>query len=288
MIITAGFTTDTDGLEVGQLISVQDSDRGIDDQYLIQQIQISQRDQGRFLYKVTATSSLFGLIEFYQLLLRRTEKLVIDENEIIDVVENVDETISWSDAQSNSTASKTYTAGEKHKRALSFVLPAAQVTADGRLSKADSVDPSSDNTNIYAQFEGGQTGDVQIDTSNGYQDGHALSMTADTTGASKQIIARLCNRLPVNASTSYTIKAWISIAADLGDGSATNNLSIDAKEYSQAKGGSSLATNAVVTGEWQQQDYNDTQYSVTFTTNASTTHLDLVMDLYQASGTVKI
>ena len=40
-----------------------------------------------------AGTTMFGLIEFFQLLLSRTDKLLIDVSEIVDIVKTVDETI---------------------------------------------------------------------------------------------------------------------------------------------------------------------------------------------------
>lgn len=37
---------------------------------------------------------MFGLIEFFQLLLRRSENLLIDVSEIVDIVKTVDEVIA--------------------------------------------------------------------------------------------------------------------------------------------------------------------------------------------------
>lgn len=37
---------------------------------------------------------MFGLIEFFQLLLRRSENLLIDVSEIVDIVKTIDEVVS--------------------------------------------------------------------------------------------------------------------------------------------------------------------------------------------------
>lgn len=41
---------------------------------------------------------MFGLIEFFQLLLRRSENLLIDVSELVDVVKTIDEVVPMVDA----------------------------------------------------------------------------------------------------------------------------------------------------------------------------------------------
>lgn len=49
------------------------------------------------MYSVDCGSTMFGLIEFFQLLLKRSEKMLIDVSEIIDIVQNIDEVLVISD-----------------------------------------------------------------------------------------------------------------------------------------------------------------------------------------------
>ena len=96
-IITANWESEQDGWKAGQIVLIQDSNRGINASYIIQKVSRTQTTPGRWMYQVQAGSTMFGLIEFFQLLLRRSEKLLIDVSEIVDVVKNIDETIILTD-----------------------------------------------------------------------------------------------------------------------------------------------------------------------------------------------
>lgn len=96
-ILSADFITEQDGLKTGQVIRIVDTSRGIDQGFVIQKIQRTQRDDIRWRYSVSCASSMFGLIEFFQLLLRKTEKFEIEVSESVDIVETVDEVITITD-----------------------------------------------------------------------------------------------------------------------------------------------------------------------------------------------
>lgn len=96
--MTAQWTSEQDGWKAGQIVRVQDTVRGIDEQFVIQKVTRQQNTPGRWKYSIQAGSTLFGLIEFFQLLLRKTDKLMIDVSEIVDVVKTIDETIIATDS----------------------------------------------------------------------------------------------------------------------------------------------------------------------------------------------
>jgi|GEM_PF-5680676 len=86
-IVTATFKTDRQGLRAGQTIHIQDSVRGIGNDYLIQIVaakQIAGEFSDYFIYEITAGTTLFGLIEFYQKLLARQAQVVNNINEVVE------------------------------------------------------------------------------------------------------------------------------------------------------------------------------------------------------------
>lgn len=99
-IITGTFQTEQKGLRSGQLISVTDSTRGISDEYLIQKVQFVQ-DGGTHLdhitFKVTFGTTLYGWIEFMQKLLRTTDSIAINEDEIVDTFATSSEVVDCED-----------------------------------------------------------------------------------------------------------------------------------------------------------------------------------------------
>ncbi len=93
-IITINFSTDQQGLRAGQLLSVKDTSRNVDDSFLVQSVSAKQVYNHRFEYKVQCASTLFGIIEFFQLLLQKTDDLLIGVDEIVDIIVNDDEVIN--------------------------------------------------------------------------------------------------------------------------------------------------------------------------------------------------
>lgn len=96
-IITAEFTTEIDWLTAWQIIRITDSSRWIDEDFLIQKVDKSSRSHELWTHKITAGSTMFGLIEFFQLLLKKSDNLLIDVNEQVDIVKNIDETLEIED-----------------------------------------------------------------------------------------------------------------------------------------------------------------------------------------------
>lgn len=96
-VVTATFKTEKDGLRAGQIIRIVDSSRGIDQEFLIQKVSKSSKLNELWTYSVDCGSTMFGLVEFFQLLLKRSEKLLIDVSEIVDIVQNIDEVLVLTD-----------------------------------------------------------------------------------------------------------------------------------------------------------------------------------------------
>jgi hypothetical protein len=97
-ILSANFTTNKDGLTIGQTLYITDTNRGLNNQpFVIQQVGAKQKIGWRFNYTISAGSSLYGLTEFFQYLLKQTAKTEIDENEVVDIVVSDDEVMAISD-----------------------------------------------------------------------------------------------------------------------------------------------------------------------------------------------
>ncbi len=96
-IITINFETQRENLKAGQLIHIKDTARNIDDFYTIQKIKIKSIDTDNFIYWITAASTLFWYVEFFQLLFKKTEKGQVGINELVDVVLNIDEVLTFTD-----------------------------------------------------------------------------------------------------------------------------------------------------------------------------------------------
>lgn len=105
-VITITFETEMQGLRAGQILHVlQTVGRGIDVNYVIQQISIKQQDgkfRDRFVYSVTAGTTLFGWIEFMQKLLRTKDSIELNVDDIVETYATSNEIVESSDV--NATA----------------------------------------------------------------------------------------------------------------------------------------------------------------------------------------
>ncbi len=96
-ILTFNWNSDVEGLNVGEIVKITNGKRGLAQEPLqVQKISYREKDDARFNITVTASTTLFGLQEFFILLLERDGKGIVDE-EVVDIVLNMDETISIAD-----------------------------------------------------------------------------------------------------------------------------------------------------------------------------------------------
>jgi len=104
-IITGKFKTSQSGLRAGQLLHVVDSSRSLDDTFVIQKIK-SQQAGGEFgdyfEYSVDFGTTLFGWVEFLQLLLRVKDNLEVNADAIVAKNATSNEVVESSDV--NATA----------------------------------------------------------------------------------------------------------------------------------------------------------------------------------------
>jgi len=83
-IVTARFKTDFEGLRAGQQIRITDTAKGIDNEFVIQKIRIQYKSGDYPTFQATCSTSLFGIIEYFQELSRNVNEREIDEDEVID------------------------------------------------------------------------------------------------------------------------------------------------------------------------------------------------------------
>lgn len=96
--MTASFITEKDGLTIGQTLYITDTNRGLTAQpFIIQTVNVKQKSDDRFVYTVNAGSTLYGITEFFQYLLKKTADTEIDENELVDIVITIDEVLEIAD-----------------------------------------------------------------------------------------------------------------------------------------------------------------------------------------------
>ncbi|MDR3169293.1 MAG: hypothetical protein LBU27_06125 [Candidatus Peribacteria bacterium] len=115
------FLTNVDNLKVGDFVKVVDPSRELDETYLIQKISAKQKAENFREYTVSACSSLFGITEFLQLLLKRSVKLYVDEEAIVYIVVNVDETISLLDELNLEIKPNVYKTGTIERHVFRFL-----------------------------------------------------------------------------------------------------------------------------------------------------------------------
>lgn len=279
-VITATFDTDIDGLHVGQLIHITDSSRGIDEEYLIQKITAKPRSDDRFTYAVTAGSTLFGIIEFFQYLLKKSEKEINDENERVDIVLNEDETIEIDDAYLFTQKSSTFLAGERSMKWWDFVAEQGSQTVNGTLKGSNG-----EFSNFYAEFGGGETGTIQFTTGDD-NDTKELRITTAVGGTGKYAEARNIYRFPIKAATAYEFSAWLQILSAFTNQGTGAGVTITLKEYSAAIGGSVLATNTLTSAQVAAQLWN--RKNIAFTSHASAAYAELHISIDAAIGTVSV
>lgn len=96
-IVNIKFVTDFEGLHTGQIISIQDTNKSINDNFVIQKVKTVFKNGFDYpQYKVTAASTIFGIIEYFQQLSNALDDRLVDEDEVIDQIfaENVSITIT--------------------------------------------------------------------------------------------------------------------------------------------------------------------------------------------------
>lgn len=102
-IISGSFVTDKGGLRAGQLIRINETNRGLDAYYVIQTIGITQQG-GQFkdylVYQVSFGTTLFGWVEFMQKLLAQKGGIEVNADELVETFVTANEDIETSESSS--------------------------------------------------------------------------------------------------------------------------------------------------------------------------------------------
>jgi len=276
-VISASFSTQQDWLKAGQIIHITDTSRGINNDFLIQKLTKSSRNDDRWTYHIDAGSTMFGLIEFFQLLLAKTEKFEVDISEIVDIVLNDDETITITPAVQYTHTVAPFRATSNLTKWFDFVYEVGSYTTN--------VTMMSDGKNSGFNFteEGTEVGTIEFDTLANYEWWKAMKMTTTVGWSGQKLLATNSIRIPAKASASYAFSAWVEILTAL---TGSGGFSASVKEYAAASGWSVLATTVLLNGVKSVRDYNRTR--TTFTTNASTNFIEIELKIDNAVGTVSI
>lgn len=273
-ITTAMFETDIDGLRAGQVITITDSSRSISAvDFLIQSVSWTQQYRDRWVYDVKASSTLFGIIEFIQMLLKRATSLTVSPSELVDTILNVDEEMTLTDSVTPTAKSKTVYAALKKTHVFDFVGLSGSKSANGGIDTGKQ---------WYAEFSGGEAGTIQFTTSR-HNNNAELRIQAVTGGNGLQAQARTVYRIAAVPSTSYTVDAWIEILTAFSNVGTNGGLKLVIKEWANQTGGSALATNTIFQGKTTVQDFN--KVSGSFTSNASTAWISIEVSVSAAAGT---
>lgn len=125
------FTTDQSGLRAGQTMSINLTNLGINDTFVINAVNFTMRSPTSFFYAIKLVSTRsFGIIEYLLQLLRSDKKKIeINDDESVDLAMSIDETLTITDtwiigAQDNATETLTLSesANDQLNHGTIFVL----------------------------------------------------------------------------------------------------------------------------------------------------------------------
>jgi len=278
-MVTIMFSTEKDWLHPWQLINIVDSSRSISDDYLIQKVSIISKENDIFQYYIQASSTLFWIIEFFQLLLKRSDKIQIDENEIVDLIQNVDWEIQFTDAITTDVNSYIYTAWDKWTYYIDFQWITWTITADWYVTPNSGEIQS---PRVWV-FWWGETWSISIDTSSNHVNWQAMKIVTDTWWAWLSIKSFTWKRIVLKPNTEYTLQWWIEIPTTLTNLSWSDYAYIRLREYANKRWWAVLATTTI----WNKSTIQDFfKSSTTVTTNGSTWFWEIEVAVVWAAWTV--
>jgi hypothetical protein len=100
-IILGNVKTDQHGIKSGEILRITDTNRGINTDYVVQSVRYRLKAgeyKDYFEYQITFGTTLFGLIEFYQKLLKQGQALSFNEDAQVTNFVSPNEQIDFSDA----------------------------------------------------------------------------------------------------------------------------------------------------------------------------------------------
>lgn len=275
-IVTIQFTTEQENLHAGNIIRITDTDRGIDDEYLIQRIGVKQKAWGHFIYNVQAGTTLFGLIEFFQLLLNSRTRAgdVIDKAEVVDVVENVDETITIQESYTFTQKTSPFTIASRENKNIEFNNIFDQDNRHTTLSTPFIVPVARTGNgwviyrSLYAFFNSA-VGTVTAGQY-GYTDNYQIKIEK-TSGTQINVWSYLFD---LKSSTQYTMSFWYKNESNAGN--ASNLIRIKEYEFSPVQYIETQTTTVKTITTENQDDY--VYFTTTFTTHANTEKARLYLE----------
>lgn len=195
-IVTCEFVTNYDNLSAWQRIHITDTNRQIDDDFLIQKLSSKEKANGYREYKVTASSSMFGIIEFFQLLLKKTARLYLNEDAIIYIVTNVDEVIRISDDYQLTVYPVDCYAGDKIKKVRDFIADSGSRSSSGHII------PRGNQWDML--LGGGEVGSVSFNHTTNHNNGKSMKLTTTVWWSWKSLKVSTRYNKPMTANAPYT------------------------------------------------------------------------------------
>lgn len=273
-VINARFITNKGNIHAGQLISITDTSRGIAESFLIQRCSRTfLGDDIESAYRIDAGSTMFWLIEFFQLLLKKTSDLMINDSEVVDILVSQDETITITFSSTQTQKSFLfYVCNIRSIKKYDYISQSWLVTATWLIG-----------SQLYAQFTA--SGEAGIDKSSNYNTGSSLYIDVSAATAGQYIRVKNRFRVAMNWSTDYKLWAWIenliSNGLALGDG-----LSIYIAEYDTDYRWTLLQTTYLVQDRNETQDF--TYSEVEFTTHADAERAEIIIEVNESTWKVSI
>lgn len=274
-ITSVKFKTNKAWLHAWQIIHVTNTPRGVDSDFLIQKITRTSINWAKSSYAVECWSTMFGLIEFFQLLLKKTNKLGVDSSELVDVVINEDDTITITFAVNFTTKSNVFQAWAiRSTKKWDFVANTGTKSSNGVIW----------NKQRYAAMTA-NAAVMWFDTASNYNTGSSMYINISSADAGEYASIRTTHRFPMDASQLYTLSWRIENLMSWGL-VWWSGLTISIIEYAAKRWGSPLQTTNLVS--WHT-DYHDFEYyDLDFTTHASTQYADILVKVIESTGKVSI
>lgn len=247
--ITCDFITNQDNLKAGHLITIVDPNRNLNDQFLIQKIDSKEKASGYREHKVTATSSLYGIIEFFQLLLKKSARLYLNQEAIIYIVVNVDEVIRRQDQVMLTPLSNVFRAGDRFKKVRDFVYEKGTRSSNGAILPRGNLRDMS--------LNGWAVGSVNFFTSTRHNNGTSLRLSCTNTAPARSVVASHRIRFPLIPAMAYTMQTRISSSA-LTNLSGWSQIQLILDEYDAQTGGT-LVTSQVINADLMAKDFHQKQ-----------------------------
>ena len=221
-IVTYEFTTDVSWLQVGQMVYVNDPDKAIDTYFQVQTMSVSSIAGNMFRYKVSLTTKFFGYVEFFQLLLKKANNFQINQNVVVIIPANVDETIGIGEFYNNRSVSDFYRAWMVASKSRDFLSMTWTTSVEWYIG--------SQSQERLLEWVGTAT----VNTVSGYNKAKALELvtTALWTAKAKTIHAPIDNNLPIKIGIDVKVlsQSWAGAIGVFCNEYDSNHLLVQAHE----------------------------------------------------------